>query len=329
MSFSSTRSRISSRSSISARKAVSDGSQTSTWERIRPVPWATSQRIASRARLLTSSWVRNGFRSAHVRMPSIRVPLSLWRGWPTVRTASMWTCGSTSGGDTSRPSASSSGRSSDAMEPGGRIAAIRSPSTDTSTGSTGRPNVGWTRALRTISPVVATCSSGSGTPAQCAAHHNAASRKSRRGKTPERYIRGALPGLDPAHITRREPPRPRRPEGDRRWSVVRPCSSPRSSSPSVRPDRPWLRIHRPLARCPSTQHSRSSWRRARHDSSSSSRLARTSGARPRSRSMASGSASSSPVSRHRPRRPRQRPCRSPREPRARTRRATGSGMPCS
>ena len=33
---------------------------------------------------------------------------------------------------------------------------IRSPSTDTSTDSTDRPNVGWTRALRTISPDVAT-----------------------------------------------------------------------------------------------------------------------------------------------------------------------------
>ena len=56
---------------------VSGGSQTSTWERMRPVPWATSQRIASRARVLTLSRVRNGFRSAHVWIPSIRVPDSL------------------------------------------------------------------------------------------------------------------------------------------------------------------------------------------------------------------------------------------------------------
>ena len=77
MSFSSTRSRNSSRSSISARSAVSDGSQTSTCERISPVPWATSQRIAWRARPFTSSWVSDGFRSAHVRIPSMSVPLSL------------------------------------------------------------------------------------------------------------------------------------------------------------------------------------------------------------------------------------------------------------
>src|SRR5437899_2420346 len=33
------------------------------------------------------------------------------------------------------------------------MASIRSPSTRTSAGSTGSPSVGWTRALRTISPV--------------------------------------------------------------------------------------------------------------------------------------------------------------------------------
>src|SRR5438477_2389189 len=33
------------------------------------------------------------------------------------------------------------------------MASIRSPSTSTSAGSTGSPSVGWTRALRTISPV--------------------------------------------------------------------------------------------------------------------------------------------------------------------------------
>ena len=70
-------SRTSSRSSSSARRATSLGSHTSTWDRMKPVPWATSQWIASRARDLTSSWVSDGFRSAQVRMPSISVPDSL------------------------------------------------------------------------------------------------------------------------------------------------------------------------------------------------------------------------------------------------------------
>ena len=154
MSRRSTMSRISSRSSSSARRATSPGSHTSTCERISPVPWATSQRIAWRARRLTSSWVSEGLRSAQVWIPSMSVPDSLWRGSPTVRTASRWTCGSTRGGERNRPSPSSTvspvpGRNS----PIGRIAAIRSPATRRSTGTGRWPPVGWIRTSWTNRPI--------------------------------------------------------------------------------------------------------------------------------------------------------------------------------
>ena len=152
----STTSRISSRSSSRARSATSFGSHTSTCERMRPVPWATSQRIAWRARSFTSSWVRCGLRSAHVRMPSMSVPDSLWRGSPTVRTASRWTCGSTRGGERRRPSAFSSRAALPLSVPAGRMASMRSPLTATSTSSGADPLatarsacVGWRRAPRT------------------------------------------------------------------------------------------------------------------------------------------------------------------------------------
>src|SRR5512146_1205305 len=175
----STTSRISSRSSSSARNATRLGSHTSTCERIRPVPWATSQRIAWRARRLTSSWVSEGLRSAHVWMPSISVPDSLWRGSPTVRTASRWTCGSTRGGERRRPSPSRTTSSGPGCNsPSGRIASIRSPPTRRSTGTGRCPPVGWIRTSWTKRPNSHLRDRGSGAQpigAECAAGDIAAS----------------------------------------------------------------------------------------------------------------------------------------------------------
>src|SRR6185369_11349183 len=84
----------------------------------------------------------------------------------------MWTWGSTSGGLRNWPWASNSRVSPSALarsSPAGRIAKIVSPSTRMSEASGGRPNVGWTRALRTIRPVVATCLLLGVAPQQCGA----------------------------------------------------------------------------------------------------------------------------------------------------------------
>src|SRR3954447_23943144 len=71
----------------------------------------------------------------------------------------MCTWGSTSGGDRSRPSASSSSRPSAGRSPAGRMAAIVSSSTRTSRSEESDPVVGCSRAFRTISPRGATSAS--------------------------------------------------------------------------------------------------------------------------------------------------------------------------
>ena len=166
ISWSSTRSRSSSRSSISARSAVRDGSQTSTCERISPVPWATSQqdRLAGpRLDVLVGQGglpLGPGLDALDERPGLVVARLADGQDGVQVdvrideRRGEEPACGvelaAAVGGDRA---GRRDGRDRDR------------PSTDRSTGSTGRPSVGWTRALRTMSPDVATGTSGrSGNP---------------------------------------------------------------------------------------------------------------------------------------------------------------------
>ena len=97
--------------------------------------------IASVARRLTSSCVNVGLPLA----PGLdaldeRAGVWLWRGWPTVSTASRWTCGSTSGGERNRPSASVTRSSPPACRtPIGRTAAMKPSSMRMSTRSPSAP----------------------------------------------------------------------------------------------------------------------------------------------------------------------------------------------
>src|SRR4051812_6986517 len=100
------RSASSSRTRSSPRTIASFSPETSACARMKSVPCAADQRTISDARSKTSSSVSDGLSSPHTWMPSISVPLSLKRGRPTVSDASRWRWQSTSGGVTSRPSAS-------------------------------------------------------------------------------------------------------------------------------------------------------------------------------------------------------------------------------
>src|SRR4051794_17606231 len=114
----------------------------------------------------------------------------------------MWTCGSTSGDDRSRPPASSSGRPSASTEPAGPMAAIVSPSTRRSLRPSPRDVVGWTLALRTIRPVGATQAPrlDGGPIGRGAIDGEEAERSVRlaeRGRQARRVLRDASAGLDP------------------------------------------------------------------------------------------------------------------------------------